>query len=387
MTKNNVRVYLDYAAGTPIDTSVAEVMHVYHEHNFSHPSSLHEHGRAAKRAREDARFAIAALLAARSDECRFTTGSTDGMTKAIYGVVNAFREKGIEERSMHIVMSVIEHANTRACVEALSRRGIATSIIGVTTEGIIDVEQLKASLRPETVLVVTMLVNNEIGTIQPIREIHSLIEKNNEGQRPVHLCDASQAPLALSINVQSIGADMVVLDAHKCYGPFATGLLYVKTGTPYIGLCGASGKTGDEGTQDIAALLGMQKSLEIAAERQGADAEQWKELKMYLVKNIEERFPQARIHGSVEKSVPTILNISFPNIEGEFLVAQLDAEGIAVSAKSACLSGGIEGSYVVQAIDPSRANNSIRISFGRETTVDDIDCLVSVLSDIISRTK
>jgi cysteine desulfurase len=387
MTKKNTRVYLDYAAGTPVDPEVEAVMHEYRENNFSHPSSLHENGRTAKRAREDARFAIASMIGARSGECYFTGGGTDGMTRAIYGTINAFRERGIEERSMHIVMSIIEHASVRGCVEALSRRGIATSIIGVTAEGIIDVEQLKNALRPETVLVITMLVNNEIGTIQPVREIHALIEKAYEGQRPVHLCDASQAPMALSINTQSIGADIVVLDAHKCYGPFATGLLYVKTGTPYVGLCGAPGKTGDEGTPDIAALLGMQKALEIANDRRNEDVKRWKELKPYLVNNLQERFPEVRIHGNLHESVPTILNISFPNIEGEFLVSQLDAEGIAVSAKSACLSGGGEGSYVVQAIDPERANNSIRISFGRETTQDDIDVLISVLSDIVSRTK
>jgi cysteine desulfurase len=230
-----------------------------------------------------------------------------------------------------------------------------------------------------------MLVNNEIGTIQPLREIRKAIDERYADalRKPVLLCDASQAPLALPVNVQSIAADMVVIDAHKCYGPLMTGLLYVKQGTPYIGLCGAPGKAGEQGSPDVGALVAMVRALEIASQRQEDDVRIWRALKTYTIGALQARFPGVRINGAPEQSVPNIVNVSFPNTDGEFLVVQLDAAGIAVSAKSACLSGGGEGSYVVQAVDPERANNSIRISFGRETTRDDIDVLVSVLSDVV----
>lgn len=383
MTKHATRIYLDYAAGTPVDGSVVDAMRRYQDGNFAHPSSLHAMGREASQAREDARFRIARMIEARSDECHFTSGATDGMTKAIHGHINALREKGVADRDMHVVMSVIEHANVRACVEGLSRRGIPMSVVGVTKDGVIDPAQLTNALRPQTTLVITMLVNNELGTIQPVREIRRMLDAAHS--HATLLCDASQATLSLEVDVQRLAADMLVIDAHKFYGPLATGLLYVRNGTPFIGLCGAPGKPSGEGTPDIGAILGMAEALDITRARRGTDIERWQGLKAYCVARLRERVPSMRVHGEVGISVPQILNVSFDGLEGEFAVAQLDHAGIAVSAKSACLSGGGEGSYVVQAVDPDRANNSIRISFGRETTHDDIDVLVSALADIVPK--
>ncbi len=387
------RIYLDYAAGTPLDPSVRDVMRAYEDAHFANAFSVHNAGREAKRALEDARFGLAAHLGARSGECYFANGATDAMTKVVYGVVNGLIEKGVAYADMHIVMSVIEHSTVRTCIEGFARRGVRVSNIGVGSDGRIDMKQMEAAIHEDTILVVCMLVNNEIGTIQPVRDISRMLEarfatikhrfEHHHITKPLLVSDASQAPLFMSITPSDLGADFLVIDAGKIYGPKKTALLYVKSGTYFQSLCGIHGKIPNEGTPDVSSALGLRRAYDILEERRDADNARWNELKFYFIQRLTERFPTMHINGDPAVSIPGILNVSFPNVEGEFLATQLDSQGIAASAKSACLSGGGEGSYVVGALDPERANNAIRFSFGRETTKEDIDCVVSALADIV----
>ncbi|HXK40290.1 MAG TPA: cysteine desulfurase family protein [Candidatus Paceibacterota bacterium] len=388
-------LYLDYAAATPLDPEVARVMRQWEDACFANAFSIHSAGREAKRSLEDARFEIAGHLGVRSDECHFMSGATNAAATALHGVLGHLSEKGVAYADMHIVVSVLEHSSVRACIETFMRRGVRVSVVGATPKGIVDAVALKGALRDDTMVVASMLVNSELGTIMPIRQISGMIaERYAQGkhrhafsgiERPLLLVDASQATPCLPVRPHELGADLVIMDAGKIYGPKRTGLLWVRTGTPFASLCGMHGAVPYEGTPDVASALGFAKALSLAQERRTGDAERWKGLKTRLVEDLRERFPEVRVHGDRDTSVSNILNISFPGIVGEFLVAELDTRGIAVSAKSACLSGGVEGSYVVQAVDPERANNSIRISFGRETTEDDVDVLISALSDIVRR--
>jgi cysteine desulfurase len=393
MEKSPMEVYLDYAAATPLDPRVAQAMRAWDDAHFANAFSTHTAGKEARRALEDARFRVAASLEVRSNECVFVNGATNGTAMALHGVVGHLLEKGIAHTDMHIVMSVIEHSSVRSCVETLMRRGVRVSMVGVTAQGIVDQVALGNALRDDTVMVISMLVNNELGTIAPVSMTAALLEKRYADKehrfaalgmkRPLLFVDASQATVSLRVLPNSLRADLLVIDAHKMYGPKRTGLLFVRSDTSFVSLCGLHGSSPYEGTPDVASAIGLACALEIAGSRRNEDAERWKALKARFLSELSQRFPDMRVHGDPATSVPQIANVSFPGIQGEFLAAQLDARGIAVSAKSACLSGGGEGSYVVAALDPERAENSVRFSFGRTTTEDDIDYVTSVLADIV----
>ncbi len=390
---SDVRVYLDYAAATPLDPSVRDAIRACEDTHFANALSVHGAGREAKRVLEDARFGIAGRLGARSNECHFTSGATDAAAKTIYGVVNGLFERGVSYTDMHIVVSSIEHSSIRGCIEGFARRGVGVTTVGVGPDGRIDMSQLETAIRDNTILVVCMLVNNELGTIQPVRDIARLIDARfSESKhrfehyhiaKPLLMSDATQAPLFLSVVPSELGVDFMMIDGSKLYGPRKAGLLYVKTGTPFQSICGVQGKTPREGTPDVPSAVGLRCAYDLLESRREADCARWSELKLYFSARLAERFQTMRTNGDPTVSVPGILNVSFPGIEGEFLATQLDAQGIAASAKSACLSGGGEGSYVVAALDPERANSSIRFSFGRETTKEDIDTVVSALVDIV----
>ncbi len=379
------RIYLDYAAATPLDPLVKESMRAWDDVHFENAHSAHAGGREAKQALEDARFAIAGHLGVKAHECHMTNGATDALSRAILGSVTARLDRGASYTDMHIVISAIEHSAVRSCVEALTRRGVALSVVPVTAEGIIDCNRLRESLRDTTILVSVMLVNNELGTRQPLRDIAHIITERYASAtfRPNLLVDASQAVATEHVLPHDIGADLLVIDAQKIYGPKRTGLLFVRSGISYISPCGTQGIRSHEGTPDVSRAIGLRCAIDRVAECRADDSQRWKDLKEYCVARLQERFPEVVINGSLEASAPNIINIAFPGHDGEYISARLDAVGIAVSAKSACLSADGEGSYVVQAIAPERARNALRISFGRETTTEEIDILASALSDIV----
>ncbi|MEK7606126.1 MAG: cysteine desulfurase family protein [Patescibacteria group bacterium] len=382
-------IYLDYASGTPLHGDVDAAMQPFFRERFANPRALHRDGVANKEVIEEARASIGKLLNASQDELYFTSGGTDANMRALWGVVNALQDSGRELSNMHVVVSMLEHSSVRACAEMFARRGLSVSFAPVTTEGVVDVTKLQELIQDNTVLVSVMLVNNEIGTVQPIEEIAKIIRekrKTSHGQTPLLHTDATQAPLTIRLDMKKLGADLVTLDAYKMYGPAGSGLLFVRTGVPYVGLCGVlHGRSGYEGaTPNTGAIVGLEKALTLAQKRYEETALHFNALSTYLIKRIHERFSECIVNGEKTECAGGIVNVTFPGSEGEFLVAQLSEHGIAASAKSACLSGGGEGSYVIAAFDREHANNTIRFSFGYSTTREDIDVLMSVLSDIIS---
>lgn len=385
---SSTRVYLDYAATTPLSARVAESMRPFEREEFGNPRSLHVFGKHAKKVFDDARSRVGSLIGVTAEEVFFTHGGTDGNVKAITGVLNALQDEGRELSSLHIIISAIEHTSVRSCAEMFSRRGVSVSYAPVTREGIVDVDALSKLVRRETVFVSVMLVNNEIGTIQPLTEISRVLrQKKSDQKHPIVFhSDASQAPLWLSVRLKDLGVDMLTLDGHKMYGPKGAGALIVSHSVPYAGLCGVSHKLGDgvDGTPNIPGIVGFTEALAESEERRGALVDEIQKLRDYFISRIEERFPEARIHGHRDLRVANNVNVSFSDIEGEFLATQLSEYGIAVSAKSACLSGGGEGSYVLERIDAERKNSAIRFTLGYETTQEDIDYVISVLVDVLA---
>ncbi|MCR4275025.1 MAG: cysteine desulfurase [Candidatus Campbellbacteria bacterium] len=382
------RVYLDYAATTPLDPRVAEVMHLYETDVFANPRSPHAFGMEARRVVEDARSRIATYVGVTADEVRFTHSGSDGNMRAIMGVLNALQDKGMLLSDMHCIVGSIEHSSVRSCAELLSRRGVSVSYAPVTTDGILDVDRTLALIKDTTVFISNMLVNNEIGTIQPIAQLAERLKDINKGRKNqiVLHTDASQAPLWLPVVLPNIGADMMTLDAHKMYGPKGIGALVIKHGTPYVGMCGTIHKIQKDegGTPNVPAIVGFAKAFELCEQERDETVARITVLRDYSIEQLHARFPDARIHGSLTNRVANNISVSFPNIEAEFLVTQLSMHGIAASAKSACLSGGGEGSYVIAALDPERKNNVLRISFGKESVREDIEYVISVLVDVLA---
>ena len=388
VTKPHMNVYLDYAAATPLDPRVAEVMRPFESEVFANPRALHALGRAARRAVEDARSRIATYIGVTAEEIRFTHSGTDGNMRALMGLVNALQDSGTQLSNMHCVVGSIEHTSVRSCAEMLSRRGMSVSYAPVTQEGILDIEKTLALIQDTTVFISNMLVNNEIGTIQPITELSSRVRELNLQRKNkiiVHT-DASQAPLWIPVVLSDIGADMMTLDAHKMYGPKGVGALVIKNGTPYAGMCGIVHKhdTDEGGTPNVPSIVGFAKAFELCEQERGEVAPRITAIRDYCIEQLRARFPEVRIHGSLTKRIANNVSASFPRTESEFLVTQLSMFGIAVSSKSACLSGGGEGSYVVEAVDPERKNNALRITFGKETVPEDVEYLISVLVDALA---
>lgn len=385
------RVYLDYAATTPVSPRVANAMQPFFSERFGNPRSQHAFGKSAREAFDDARFRVGTMLDVTADEIYFTSGGTDANERAILGVINALQDEGTQLSEMHIIVSAIEHTSVLQCAEMLSRRGVAVSYVPVTDEGLVEVRAVADAVRDTTVLVSVMLVNNEIGTIQPIKEIARALADKSVGRKHaiVFHTDACQAPLWLSVRPRDLGVHLLSLDGHKMYGPKGVGALLVLHGTPFAGITGAlhqkkKSNDGVDGTPNMPGIVGFAEALTICEERREAKVKEITELREYCMSCIADRFADARIHGSRTHRVANNVSVSFPNVEGEYVVAQLSHGGVAASAKSACLSGGEEGSYVIAALDPERKNGAVRFTLGYETTREDIEYAVSVLVDAVS---
>ncbi len=387
MTQKRHSVYLDYAAATPLDDSARTVITAYLENTFANPNALHAEGKEAGAALAQARADIAREIGCSADELFFTAGGSDANTRALYGVVHALQDSGKNLSDMHIIVSAIEHQSVRGAAELLSRRGVRVSYAPVTFSGIIDIQEIERLIEPKTVLVSVMLVNNEIGVLEPLRDLVRVVRRRGTelgtDRLPLVHSDMSQAFSTVPIQVKELDVDLATFDAGKIYGPVGIGALYVRNGTPYAGLVGALHKPDRGGTPSVALALGFAEAVRRSAALRAAHGKRMDELRAYMRDRILERFPEAHCNGDSAPTSGGILNVSFPGHEGEFLVTQLSARGVAVSSKSACLSGGGEGSFVVAALNPEYAGSTLRFSFGRETTEDDIDYAVSVLSDIL----
>ena len=424
----NRRIYFDYAAGAPLDARVFSAMKSYFLNEQGNPSAIYKEGVEAKKAVEEARAKIAGAIFAHPDEIIFTNGGTESNNLAIFGVFRAAQslqraalslgEDGpLQEKKPHIITSVIEHPSVLNACRALEKTGVAkVDYIGVDKDGIVNLAEFKKVIRPETALVSIMYANNEIGTIQPIREIAKIIRQYRKShleakppsildglasKYPYFHTDACQAMNYLDVHVERLGVDLLTFNGAKIYGPKGVGVLYRKRNVSLAPVLYGGGQEQGlrSGTENVPAIVGLAKALEIARATAEKESARQTKLRDYFISEIEKHIPDAILNGSRTKRLPNNINVSFPNMENQHMVILLDAKGIAVSAKSACSSEDEDASYVVSALggpewsaSPDerasqgvRADNSVRFSLGRETTKKDIQKTISALQEIIKK--
>lgn len=375
-------IYFDNAATTKLDDEVLKEMLPYLKDNYGNPSSIYKLGREARKAIEDSREKIAKVLNCKANEIYFTAGGSESDNTAIKGIAKANKKRG-----NHIITSKIEHPAVLETCKQLEKEGFEITYISVDEKGIIDLEELKKSIKPTTILITIMFANNEIGTIQPIEEIGKIAKRNN-----IYFhTDSVQAVGSIKIDVQKLNIDSLSLSGHKFYGPKGVGALYVKTGVPFEKFIsgGHQERNKRAGTENVAGIVGIGKAIELAYENLDEYNKKIKELRDYYVKQVEEKIPYIKINGDMEKRLPGNSNISFRFIEGEGLLLNLDLKGICASSGSACTSGSLDPSHVLLAIGLPHeiAHGSLRVSIGKYNTKEEIDYLIENLMEIVTRLR
>ncbi len=375
-------IYFDNAATTKLDDEVLKEMLPYLKDNYGNPSSIYKLGREARKAIEDSREKIAKVLNCKANEIYFTAGGSESDNTAIKGIAKANKKRG-----NHIITSKIEHPAVLETCKQLEKEGFEITYISVDEKGIVDLEELKKSIKPTTILITIMFANNEIGTIQPIEEIGKIAKGNN-----IYFhTDSVQAVGSIKIDVQKLNIDSLSLSGHKFYGPKGVGALYVKTGVPFEKFIsgGHQERNKRAGTENVAGIVGIGKAIELAYENLDEYNKKIKELRDYYVKQVEEKIPYIKINGDMEKRLPGNSNISFRFIEGEGLLLNLDLKGICASSGSACTSGSLEPSHVLLAIGLPHeiAHGSLRVSIGKYNTKEEIDYLIENLMEIVTRLR
>ena len=376
------RVYLDHNATTPTDPRVIEAMIPYMKDYWGNSSSLHLFGREALHGLEESREKIASYLRCRPDEIYFTSGGTESDNFAIKGVAFAGRERG-----RHIITSKIEHQAVLESCQFLEGEGFEVTYLPVDGCGIVDVDRLKKAIRKDTALVSIMYVNNEVGTIQPVDEIARICHDHG-------VCfhtDAVQAVGRLPVDLSKTPVTLMSTSAHKIYGPKGVGVIFIRSGTHM-----ATWQTGGHhesnmraGTVNVAGIVGYARAMEIAAGDMDGIQNRVGTLAETFRKRIEEAVPDAQFNGHTVKRLKSTVNFCFRGAEGEALVLNLDMKGIAVSSGSACTSGSTDPSHVLLAmgIRPEIARSSVRFSFGRDNTMDDVDYAVMAVREIVERLR
>ncbi|ADU51342.1 aminotransferase class V [Thermaerobacter marianensis DSM 12885] len=376
------RVYLDYAATTPVRPEVRRRMMAVLEEAWGNPSSLHHAGRAARAVIDEARAQVAGLLKCRPREVIFTSGGTEADNLALKGVALAHGDRG-----RHIVTTAVEHPAVLHACAALERQGFDVSYVPVDGDGRVDPERVAAALRPDTILVSVMLVNNEVGTIQPVAEIARAARARGV---LVHT-DAVQAAGVLPLDVEALGVDLLSLSAHKIGGPKGAGALYVRAGTELLPLLDGGGQERRlrSGTENTAAIAGFGLAAELAGREREERVTRLAGLQRRLEEGLLARIPGARIHGAGAPRAPHITNVGLPGVTADTVLIQLDLEGIAASSGSACSAGTPEPSHVLQAMGLSEADafSAVRFSLGDGTTEADIDRVLDVLPEVVERAR
>ncbi|HLL72223.1 MAG TPA: cysteine desulfurase family protein [Pyrinomonadaceae bacterium] len=375
------RVYLDNSATTPVDRRVVEAMLPYLTEKFGNASSVHFYGQEARVALDRARRDVAALINARPNEMVFLSGGTEANNLAIRGIAESNVEHG-----RHIITSQIEHSAVRGVCDALEKRGWEVTRLPVYTDGIVRLEDVRAALRPDTVLITLMLANNEIGTIQPVADIGALVREEREGRGRKYLwlhTDAVQAAGRMEVDVEALGCDLLSLSAHKLNAPKGVGALYVRRSvrlTPQA-IGGHQERERRAGTESVPLIVAFGKAAALAREELLARVEHLRGLRDQFERGVEQSVADIVFNGDRERRLPHLSNISFRFIEGEGLLINLDMQGVAVSTGSACSSGSLEPSPVIRAIgrDDELARGSIRFSLGKDTTAEDIAYVLEVL--------
>ncbi|HAV36092.1 MAG TPA: IscS subfamily cysteine desulfurase [Massilia sp.] len=382
VTAPHFPIYMDYSATTPIDPRVADKMIPYLREQFGNPASRsHMYGWSAEAAVEEARAHVAALVGADPREIIWTSGATESNNLALKGAANFYKTKG-----KHIITVKTEHKAVLDTVRELERQGFEATYLEPQDNGLITIEQLEAAIRPDTILVSVMLVNNEIGVIQPIDAIGELCRSKGI----IFHCDAAQATGKVEINLEKTKCDLMTFTAHKTYGPKGVGALYVRR-KPRVRLEAQMHGGGHErglrsGTLPTHQIVGMGEAFRIAKEEMNSELERVKALRDRLAKGLME-IEEVYVNGDMEHRVPHNLNVSFNYVEGESLIMAI--KDIAVSSGSACTSASLEPSYVLRALGRSDelAHSSIRFTIGRFTTEEDIDFAVNLLKSKVGKLR
>jgi len=379
-------VYLDYNATTPVAPAVLEAMLPFLGENFGNAGSVHSAGQRARAAVDAARESVAALIGAKPSEIVFTSGGTEADNLAIFGTIAASPKP-----RKHIVTTAIEHHAILHSCEELERQGIDITVVPVRrdpeSQGVVDPEDIRRALRPETVLITVMHANNELGTIQPIEEISRIAAE--AGVR-FH-CDGVQSAGKVPLDVHRLGVDLLSISAHKFYGPKGVGALYVRIGTNiaprFFG--GHAERDRRPGTENVPGIIAIGKAAELARKLLADDAARIAPLRDRLESALLKRIPSARVNGDRNHRVPNTTNISFPGAAGEALLIALDLQGVECSTGAACSSGSTEPSHVLTAAGLSRddARASLRFSLGRPTTAAEIDRAIEIIPGVVERIR
>ncbi len=336
-------IYCDHAATTPVKDEVLKEMLPYFTMNYGNASSIYSIGRRSKRALDNARGKVAKAIGCNEKEIYFTSCGSESDNLAIKGVAIANSEKG-----KHIITSKIEHPAVLNTCKSLEKEGYEITYLNVSENGVVDLEQLENSIKDETILISIMFANNEIGTIQPIKDISEIAHKSNI----IFHTDAVQAVGNVRIDVNELGIDMLSMSAHKFYGPKGVGALYVKDGINFrkIQDGGHQEQNKRAGTENVAGIVGLGKAIEIANQNLDNYNSKLLKLRNYFIDEITTKYKDAKINGDIKNRLPGNINISFPDVDGEELLLKLDSQNICASTGSACSSGSLEPSHVLMAI-------------------------------------
>ena len=378
---NKIR-YFDHAATTAVEENVLKAMIPYFNLNYGNPSSIYQLGRISKKALENSREKVAKVLNAKPNEIYFTGCGSESDNIAVKGIAHANKNKG-----NHIITTKIEHPAILNTCRTLEKQDYEITYLNVDKDGIISLHDLENAIKENTILITIMFANNEIGTIQPIKEIAEIAKKHN-----IYFhTDAVQAVGNLKIDVTSLQIDALSLSAHKFYGPKGVGALYIKKGINFEKQQDGGHQEKDKraGTENLAGIVGLGEAIELAYKNFENYNNKLIYLRDYYISQIEKKIPYVKLNGHRTKRLPGNANFSFKFINGEELLLNLDMKGICASSGSACSSASLEPSHVLLAIGlpPETANSALRITFGTDNTKDDVDFLVTSLIEIVKKLR
>lgn len=375
------RLYFDHNATTPVLPEVLEAMLPFYTSAYGNPSSIHRFGQEARAALESARSQVAGLLNCRPNEVVFTSGGTEADNLAVFGGVRAAAPR--TDGPKHVVTTNIEHHAVLNACQALEKEGVEVTYVPAGRGGVVAVEDVRAAIRPATVLVTVMYANNELGTVQPVAEIAAIAREHGILMHT----DAVQAAGKIPVDVKALGVDLLTISGHKIYAPKGVGALFARRNTRLQPLAYGGHHERDRraGTENLAGIVGLGQAAEIARRDLAGDAALLAALRDRLERGIFERITEAGVNGDPSRRVPNTTNVHFDYVEGEALVIALDLKGVACSTGAACSSGAIEPSHVLTAIGlrPDQARASLRFSLGKQNTEEQVDQLLQVLPEVV----
>ena len=388
MTRDMKKIYLDYAATTPLDKEVEKAMRPYYFKMFGNPMSLHSFGREASKAVEKSRSQVADFLSAEPEEIIFTSGATESNNWALKGMTKSYREK---HGKPHIITTKFEHHCILDSCSALEKNNKAEiTFLPISKQGIVNIDDIQKAIKKNTLLVSIMYVNNEIGTIQPIAEIGKMLSKINKTRRDkiYFHTDATQAINYLDCDVNKLNIDLLSMSGHKIHGPKGVGCLYIRKGTPVARKQDGGGQEFGKraGTHNVPGIVGLGKAIELVTSNQSSVNSKITKMRDWLIKKVLKEIPDSWLNGDLKLRTPNNANFGFRNVEGEALILMLDSYGIAASTGSACSSGSLEPSHVLLSLGlkPEEAHGSLRITLGKGTTREDIQHTFKTLKKVVS---